>query len=95
MLLPTIHMNGTAASDLLEGYIECGHALRQAIKDLENHGAPNGRDYYPQGPDAIQTAQREHAARIAKVAEVLHDIEALAEHAAEAELINQERKHRV
>ena len=83
MLLPTIHMNGTAASDLLESYCECCHSLRQTIKDLENHG-PNGRDYYPQGPDALWTAQREHAARIAKVAEVLQDIEALAEHAAAA-----------
>jgi hypothetical protein len=82
MMLPTIHLNGTTASDLLEGYIECGHSLRQAIKDLENHG-PNGRDWYPQGPNAIWEAQREHAARIAKVAEVLHDIEALAEHVAD------------
>ena len=84
MILPTIHMNGTAAIDLLEGYIECGHSLRQAIKDLENHGAPNGRDYYPQGPDALWTAQREHAARIAKLAEVLQDITTLADHAADA-----------
>lgn len=83
MLLPTIHMNGTAASDLLEGYCECCHSLRKVLQDLRNHG-PNGRDFYPQGTDALWTAQREHAARIAKVNEVLQDIEALAEHAANA-----------
>jgi hypothetical protein len=83
MILPTIHMNGTAASDLLEGYIDCGHSLRHAIKNFEN-ASPNGRDYYVQGPDALWTAQREHAARIAKLAEVLQDINTLAEHVANA-----------
>ena len=83
MPLPTIHRNGTAAIDLLEGYIECMNAIRAAIKTLENNG-PNGRDYYTQGPDAIYAAQRENAARIAKLAVVLHEIQALAEHVADA-----------
>lgn len=76
---PTIHTNGTSA-EALEAQLEnAGHALRAAL-DALGEAAPNGRDYYPQGPDAIRVAVAEHAARVAALRDVLADIEALHEH---------------
>jgi hypothetical protein len=40
--------------------------------------APNGRDYYPQGPDALPQAGVEHRERIAKVKEVYDELGSLA-----------------
>jgi len=82
VILPTIHMNGTSARDLLEGLCKAASSLRQAIRDLENAG-PNGRDYYTQGPDAMAVAQREHQIRIDMLATVLADLNKISEHVAD------------
>jgi hypothetical protein len=75
---PTIHLNGTAKGDLLEPLCEAMHAIRKARIALAAT-APNGRDYYPQGPDAITDALAEHWARLKKLNEVLKELEVLAE----------------
>ncbi len=59
MLLPSIHLNGTSAEQLLEQACEAGNAVRAAIVALEAAG-PNARDYYPQGDDAFTRARAEH-----------------------------------
>lgn len=83
MIKPTIHLNGTSRERLAEGYAEAAGKLRAAIAALrEAH--PNGRDYYPQGPDAITVAQCDHEDRIARVHPVLAEIQELAEHVADA-----------
>ncbi|HET6927454.1 MAG TPA: hypothetical protein VFI48_11460 [Hyphomicrobiaceae bacterium] len=78
MMHPTVHLNGTARSDLLDGYLRARTELVQARHALYD-AAPNGRDYYVQGPDAITKARDEHLARIAKIEDVIADIEALCE----------------
>lgn len=56
--LPTIHMNGTPAKMLLEGYDELSFALLSA-QDAFGKVEFNARDYYPQGPDAWGKARDE------------------------------------
>lgn len=62
MTKPTIHINGTSRNDLFQMYLAAASALRRAITAVEAT-APNGRDYYPQGEDAIRRATDEHRAR--------------------------------
>ena len=85
MRLPTIHINGTSAKQLLEDHCDAAHHVREALAALARC-APNGRDHYPQGPDAIQDAQREHMARADKLRAVLADLEKIAEHIADQTL---------
>ena len=81
MMLPTIHMNGTSREDLLRGYCDAIWTLVDAIEALARV-APNGRDYYPQGPDACATADAEHDARKRALMKVMDELQALAEHVA-------------
>ena len=77
MIFPTIHLNGTSKQSLLDQTLDAGRAVQAAIKALEN-ASPNGRDYYPQGADAIKLAIDEHAARVNKLKEVFDDLTTLA-----------------
>jgi hypothetical protein len=79
MIFPTIHINGTAACDLIEDLSRASASLYQAILDVERAG-PNGRDYYPQGPGAIACAMREHEARLTRLTIVRQEIEDIIEH---------------
>lgn len=81
MQLPQININGTAQHDLLELYIDAKHALQKAI-DALHAASPHGRDYQtlPNHSEVFYAAQREHAARILKVRQVMAEIEMLAEH---------------
>ena len=81
MMLPTIHMNGTSRAELLAGYVEAIEALDEAIAALRR-AAPNGRDYYPQSPQAYPQARDEHLARIAALDAIRQDLNTLADHAA-------------
>jgi hypothetical protein len=73
MRLPTIHINGTSAKDLTEGYLTAYRAVGDAIDAVAKAG-PNGRDYYPQGGEAIQEACNEHRARLVKLSEVQNEL---------------------
>jgi hypothetical protein len=78
VITPTVHLNGTAGDVLLSQVEGAGAALRKALNAIEDAG-PNGRDYYPQGPNAIETARREHASRVERVRAVLDEFEAMHE----------------
>jgi hypothetical protein len=78
MITPTIHLNGTSGAVLLEQQLKARAALRAAI-DAMVDAYPNGRDYYPQRAGAGAQAQREHEARVAAVAAVADQYEAIAE----------------
>jgi len=78
MISPTIHGNGTSGEALLTQQTDAVSALYDALEAM-TAAAPNGRDYYPQGPEAFRLAAAEHAARIAKVRAVLAEYEAAAE----------------
>jgi len=55
MIIPTVHLNGTSGQDLLEQQQAILDALR-AVREAMMAATPNGRDYYPQGEDAIGEA---------------------------------------
>lgn len=74
MRTPTIHMNGTPPEQLVEQLLKAYRAVDDAMSALAE-AAPNGRDYYPQGPDAVQEATEEHWSRIKKLRSVYADLE--------------------
>lgn len=78
MRIPTVHLNGTAGEDLLEHYTAAADAVRKAIDVLCDVGF-NARDYYVQGSDAAQEAQREHESRIQSLKRVLLELMAIVE----------------
>ena len=78
MLIPTIHLNGTAGETLLDQYTTALDAARKTIDAICDAG-PNARDYYVQGPDAALAAQREHEARVAALKTVRDDLAAIVE----------------
>ena len=69
MKKPTIHLNGSSAKSLREEYLNAYYALNQAIDAIHKIDV-NGRDYYPQGPDAATQARDEHMERIKAVSKV-------------------------
>jgi hypothetical protein len=78
MITPTIHLNGTSGAVLLEQQLKALAALRAAL-DAMIEAYPNGRDYYVAGQTAISTAMSEHEARVAVVASIADQYEAIAE----------------
>ena len=59
MVVLTIHLNGTHADDLFTALFGAREAVSKAIKAV-GKTALNRRDYYLQGPDAIEWATGEH-----------------------------------
>ena len=72
MILPTIHLNGSAAADLAAGYREAYSAIGDAIRAVKNT-APNGRDY-PKGQGELFEAIIEHDERISSLARIQQDL---------------------
>jgi hypothetical protein len=56
--IPTVHLNGTGFTDLRDGYAAAYDAIDKAIDALAK-AELNGRDFYPQGPDAYYQARKE------------------------------------
>ena len=78
---PTVHLNGTSVTDLLDGYRAAVEALDAALHALQVT-APHGRDYYVQpstkdGRPALVAAQDEHLARVARLEDVRDELLAL------------------
>ena len=63
LAIPLIHMNGTSRRELVRQLWEAIGGITNAM-DLLADACPNGRDYYPKGPDAIQEALRQHNNRL-------------------------------
>jgi len=78
MTLPTIHLNGTSAERLLDGLTEVVLKLDEAYEALRQT-APNGRDYYPQGPAAMEAATAEHMDRLRRLDALKAEVEQLAD----------------
>jgi hypothetical protein len=76
METPTVHLNGTSASALLESFTEQRAAVQDALTALLRN-SPNARDYYVAGPDAFRRADAEHEARIAKLTAVRDELSRL------------------
>jgi hypothetical protein len=78
MLIPTVHMNGTAGEVLRDQYAAAADAVRKAI-DVVCDAGPNTRDYYVQDTDAALAAQREHEARVKALKVVRDELAAIME----------------
>jgi hypothetical protein len=78
--LPTIHINGTGAETLRAEYKALSKAL-QAAEDRLLAATCNGRDFYPQGPDAYYAARQERDGMLAKLHEVMDYANAWRDHA--------------
>lgn len=79
MQLPTIHLNGDRPETLLTQYRNAYEKLGDALKALQEVET-NGRNFYPQGNDAVTTAREEHNARYLAVHAVQKDMLELAQH---------------
>lgn len=66
MILPTIHHNGTSKDSLISDLCGVSAALELAYQAMKQ-ASPNGRDYYPQGADAIGIATNEHMDRLRRL----------------------------
>jgi hypothetical protein len=78
--LPTIHINGTGAETLRAEYQALSEAL-QAAEDRLLAATCNGRDFYPQGPDAYYVARQERDGMLAKLREIMDYAAAWRDHA--------------
>lgn len=90
MMKPTIHMNGSDPQRLYDDYINVATAINHALDALVET-FPNGRDYYPQGPDAINVAGREHSVRETLLMKVRDEMMDLADHCMEVIEIRDKR----
>lgn len=76
MQLPTIHANGTSKDLLMLALTEASDSLEAAYDKLKKT-APNGRDYYTQGANALDQATREHMSRLRRLDAVKNEIDAM------------------
>jgi hypothetical protein len=76
MTVPTIHLNGTSKQSLIDGLCDASDALNTAYEALKQT-APNGRDYYTQGPQALAAATDEHLDRLRRLDAIKAEIDAL------------------
>jgi|SRR5579863_202057 len=76
LMVPTVHLNGTAKVDLMQQLADAIDPIREAIRKLAA-ACPNARDYYPQGPEAIGEALRQHNARMAMLRSMAAELETI------------------
>lgn len=77
MKAPTIHLNGTPGKLL---YSDCENAMNRVLDAIDALNKPtlNGRDYYPQGPDAFSKAVKERVDMGKRLASVYNDLQIIA-----------------
>lgn len=73
MTKPCIHLNGTSAAELERAYSAAYSAVQLSIDAVAATG-PNGRDYYPLGAEAMESAQNEHASRMAALGKIEQEL---------------------
>jgi hypothetical protein len=78
VIAPTVHLGGTSRQDLLDQFMEAGHALSLALSKMRE-AVPNGRDYTTGGWDELALAMHEHSSRVARVQSVMDEYGALCE----------------
>ena len=77
--VPTVHLNGTSADSLVNQRLEVVESLRDTLNAI-GQAWPHGRDYYVQGPNALEEAQDLWQGRVEVLKTMVADItqEALA-----------------
>lgn len=74
MTLPTVHLNGTPRSVLVNGYSNAIEKLREAENAFHNIEF-NPRDYYVQGPNAWNNAADEHITHLNNIIRAIDYLE--------------------
>jgi len=74
---PIVHNNGTSKDQLLDQCKAASCSLGDAYNALRNM-APNGRDYYPLGAEAMQRAQKQHQDRMKRLDDIKDEIDRIA-----------------
>jgi hypothetical protein len=77
--VPTVHTNGTSAHNLRDDLQAAVEALREGQRRMVM-AAPNGRDYYPQGNDAMNVVMAEHERRCIDLNRILTELEEQRDH---------------
>jgi hypothetical protein len=83
MMIPTIHANGDSRETLYDQCSKALNAVRDAVEALQEM-TPNGRNYYPQGPEAIGDAMSDHWYRRTRLLNVQKELELMLEGIADA-----------
>ena len=73
MRKPTVHLNGDSILTLKQQHCDALESLHDAMRVL-SYTQPHGRNYYPQGSEAISEAHEEHMARMTKLNEVYEEV---------------------
>jgi len=73
MMIPTVHLNGTAKENLLSELHAAFIAVQAAIDQLRQVTV-HGRDYYPQGVHAFPQARAEMDARLRSLEKTRDDL---------------------
>jgi hypothetical protein len=68
--IPTLHLNGTGRTTLRDEYAAAYDALLKA-RDAFAASTLNGRDFYPQGPDAYYQARDERTTAFASLEQAI------------------------
>jgi hypothetical protein len=82
MILPSVHLNGTGRTMLLDGYKEAYEKL-QEFKDSFHTIEFNARDYYVQSPTAFSEARTQRDSQLNAVRRLMEYLEAHLTHLAE------------
>jgi hypothetical protein len=77
--VPTVHLNGTSGEELLAQLNTAILQLIQARRAVVA-AAPNGRDYYLQGDQALQLVMAQHERRCADLSRMLAEVEEMRDH---------------
>jgi hypothetical protein len=78
VIVPMVHSNGTSKEELMQQLLDAHHALTEALGAM-GRASPHGRDYYVMGNETLTKAGDDHRARIAKLVEVIEEIEEIAQ----------------
>lgn len=73
IITPLVHLNGTSAESLYNGYRAAWDALQAAVLATAAT-APNARDYYCQSDRAYTMARAEHDKRMSALSTVLEQL---------------------
>lgn len=66
MMIPTVHLNGTSKTELVEQNERVFVALQNAYVAMKQ-ASPNGRDFYTKGDSALSRALEEHRERMVRM----------------------------
>lgn len=65
IMVPSVHMNGDTREELVR-INRAAYLAATKLIDALYESAPNGRNYYVQGDDAMSKAMAQHRARVAR-----------------------------